>query len=197
MTPSMSRLGRRLGALVRLPEERENALHEWRRRLRGEPGLPPGPVGRVLVICLGNICRSPFAEGLLASRNPALAVRSAGFIAGARDSADPAALRVAARFGVDLAPHETRRLAAEDVDWADLILAMEGHHAGRLTRLYPHGGPKTRLLGDFLPSPPFTIRDPWGLGEDVFVATFQRIEAAVARVSARLAARGPGCSGGS
>jgi protein-tyrosine phosphatase len=132
----------------------------------------------------------------VASRHPELAVRSAGFIAGAGNPADPAALRVAARFGVDLASHEARRLAVEDVDWADLILAMEGDHAARLAQLWPTGRSKTRLLGDFLPSPPFTIRDPWGQGEDVFVRTFESIQAAVEQLSAKLEARGAGCSGG-
>lgn len=188
---------RRAGALVVSSDERANALHEWRRRRGGEPELPPDPVRRVLVICLGNICRSPFAEGLLASQRPELALRSAGLLAGAGAPADATAQRVAARFGVDLAAHAARRLADEDVDWADLILAMEGQHVARLARQWPAGGSKTRLLGDFLPSPPFAIRDPWGQGEDVFARTFERIEAAVEQLSARLAARGPGCSGGS
>jgi low molecular weight protein-tyrosine phosphatase len=183
---------RRLRTLMASSSERANALHEWRRWRGVEPDLPAGSVRRVLVICLGNICRSPFAERLLASRHPELSVRSAGFIAEAGSPADPIALRVAARFRVDLASHATRRLVAEDLDWADLILAMEGDHVARLARLRPTVQPKARLLGDFLPSPPFTIRDPWGQSETVFDLTFQRIEAAVKRVSARLEARSRG-----
>jgi protein-tyrosine phosphatase len=188
---------RRVGSVVASPAERENALHEWRRRRRGEPDLPPAPLRNILVLCMGNICRSPFAEGMLASRHPELALRSAGLRAGAGDPADPAALRAAARFGVDLASHKARHLAAEDVGWADLILAMEGQHLARLVRSWPQGRPKAYLLGDFLSVPPFAICDPWGQSDGVFDRTFQRIEAAVAQVSARLAARGRGCSGGS
>jgi low molecular weight protein-tyrosine phosphatase len=197
MPSSVSQWMRRFGKVIASPAERENSLHEWRRRRRGEPDLPAGPIRQVLVVCLGNICRSPFAAGLLASRHPELAVRSGGLLAGGGRRADVAARRSAARFGVDLGSHASHSVVAQDVDWADLVLAMEGHHWAELARCWPHERPKLRVLGDFLSEPPYTIHDPWGLGQEVFDLTFQRIEAAVRRISAKLEARGRECPGGS
>ena len=188
---------RHLGRLIVSPKARANALHERRRRRRGEPAFPAGPIRRVVIICLGNICRSPFAGELLASLRPSLSVRSRGLAAGEGAPAEPAALRVAARFGIDLSSHQARLLVADDVLWADLILAMEGHHLASLARDWPRQKLEARLLGDFLPEPPFTIRDPWGQSDDFFELTFQRIADAVGRLSLRLEAKGSGCPGGS
>jgi protein-tyrosine phosphatase len=138
----------------------------------------------VLVICHGNICRSPFAAALLARALPDREVRSAGLLAGEGNPADPTALRVARIWDVDLAAHRTRPIAAADVGWADLILGMEGHHAAALERGFPDAGSKSRLLGHFLPSPPYAIADPWGLSESVFEETFERIALAAERLAA-------------
>jgi protein-tyrosine phosphatase len=178
---------RRAGRLVLRPEARDDLLHEWRRRRAGEPPVDPAAVGRVLVICHGNLCRSPFAERLLAARVPALAVRSAGLHAVAGRPAEPAARRIAAAFGVDLEGHAAHRLDRADVHWADLILGMEGHHAAAVRRGWPEARPKAHLLGDFLASPPYRIEDPWGREDAVFRATFERIAGAVERLAARLA----------
>jgi protein-tyrosine phosphatase len=178
---------RSAGRLVLHPEARADALHEWRRRRRGEPRLEAGTIRRVLVLCHGNICRSPFAAQLLAARLPRLDVRSAGLAAVEGRPAEPAARQVAAVFGVDLGAHAARPLDAGQVDWADLILGMEGHHAAAVRRAWPSAGPKTHLLGDFLAAPPFRIEDPWGLDDAVFRATFERIADAVERLALRLA----------
>jgi len=180
---------RSAGRVVLSPRARADALHEVRRRRRGEPALP-ARVERIVVICHGNICRSPFAAALLAARRPELAVRSAGLEAVDGRPAEEAARRVARAFGLELAAHRARRLSAEDAAWADLVVGMEGHHAARVHRAFPGAAAKTVLLGDFLPAPPFRIADPWGCEDAVFEATFERIRAAVERLAARLAERG-------
>src|SRR6266404_712562 len=116
MTSGLARWLRSLARLVRSPAARQDARHELRRRLRGEPGLPEGRLNRVLVLCHGNICRSPFAEALLAARVPALEVRSAGLHAGDGNPADPSAIACAERMGVSLAAHRSARVDAERLD---------------------------------------------------------------------------------
>jgi protein-tyrosine phosphatase len=186
----LKRWARSAGRLVLSPEARADALHEWRRRRRGEPALAPG-IGRVVVICHGNICRSPFAAKLLAARAPRLEVRSAGLAAVEGRPAEPAARRLAASFGVDLERHAAHRLEGRDVEWADLILGMEGHHRAAVRSAWPGAARRTHLLGDFLSEAPHRIDDPWGCEDDVFRATFERIDRAVARLTERLAdARG-------
>lgn len=186
------RWARRAGRLVLSPTARQDTLHEWRRRRRGEPGLPPGPLRRAVVICHGNICRSPFAGLLLAAATPGLEVRTAGLHATEGKPPEPGAVRAAGAFGVDLAGHAAHRLGDADVDWADLVLGMEGHHVASVARRWPGAATKARLLGDFLPDPPFRIEDPYGRDDAFFDATFARIARAVERLAARVAqARAP------
>src|SRR5262245_55242849 len=116
---------RTLARLVRSRPARQDARHELRRRLREEPALPDGPLRRVLVLCHGNICRSPFAEALLTARIPGLEVRSAGLHAADGHPADPSAVACAQRMGVSLAAHRSARVTAELVAWADLVLVMQ------------------------------------------------------------------------
>ena len=130
------------------PAARTNALHELRRRWRGEPGLPPGEIRHLLVICQGNICRSPFAEALLLRHG--VTVRSAGLAARDGEPAEEAAVRAAHRVGIDLAQHATSKLRDSQVEWPDLILCMEGWQAKSVAAQWPSVRHKIRLLGDFL-----------------------------------------------
>lgn len=179
---------RPLGALVRVlrsHDERRDLAWEWRRRITGEPELP-APIGRVLVVCYGNICRSPFAERLLARACPGLEVRSAGFAAGGGDPAEPQAIEVAAEFGIDLSDHVARRFDRAEADWADLILGMTGRHHGMVVDRWPDRAERVRLLGDALDSPPYGLEDPWGQPAEVFRAVYRRIERATERLVARI-----------
>jgi protein-tyrosine phosphatase len=178
---------RALARFVLRAHVRHDALAEWRRRLAGEPALPP-KIDRVLVLCHGNVCRSPFAAALLARRLPQLEVRSAGLAARGGDAADALAARVARRFGVELDAHRTSALDEASAGWADLLLAMQGRHASELERRFRGSGPRVRLLGDFLESPPHAIEHPWGRDEAAFEAVFERIERAVERLASRIEA---------
>jgi protein-tyrosine phosphatase len=170
---------------------RQDAFYEWRRRLRGEPALPAGPIRTVLLICQGNICRSPFAERRLARYSPDLEVKSAGLDTRAGSPAAPGAVRTALRFGVDLGDHAAHSLDREPelLRWADLIVGMQGRHSTQLSRNWGISPEKVRLLGDFLSSPPHAIPDPWGESDAVFAAAFDRIEGAVQRLAAVLQSR--------
>jgi protein-tyrosine phosphatase len=188
MRSAASRWLRSLARIARSAPARHDARYELRRRLRGEPPLPAGALRRVLVLCHGNICRSPFAAALLAKRVPGLEVRSGGLHAGTGNSADPTAVGCAERLGVSLAAHRAQRVDAELLAWADLILVMEGSHAAAISRGWPQFASRVRLLGDYLPDPPHLLPDPWGRPEPVFDRVFARIGSAVDRLVERLEA---------
>jgi protein-tyrosine-phosphatase len=75
---------------------------------------------KILFVCAGNICRSPFAEGLArqlaAERGLDVEFASAGEIALEGDRCPPDAVAVAKEFGVDLLPHRARRLRTDIAD---------------------------------------------------------------------------------
>jgi protein-tyrosine phosphatase len=184
---------RPLLALARFALRRDyrgERMHEWRRRTAGEPRLPPMEAPRILVLCHGNICRSPFAEALLRARCSGALVRSAGFAAGDGMPADPTAIEVAREWQIDLAPHRSRLLTPSELEWAQLVLVMTAPQARALVTRWSDLAPRVRLLGDYLSAAPFAIDDPYGCTPEVFRACFQRIDDATAQLSRRLASAG-------
>ena len=100
----------------------------------------------VLVVCIGNICRSPLGERLLKDKLPELAVSSAGLAAVVGHGADETAAASAAEVGVSLDGHVARQLTAEIGREHDLILVMEPGHKIELSRQFPQLSGKTMLF---------------------------------------------------
>ncbi len=171
---------------ARSAEVRDDLRHEFRRRRNGEPALPAGQIQKIVVICHGNICRSPFAGIDLATRNAGVKVRSAGRAAGSCHPAEPGARRAARNFDIELINHASQPFTDEDVEWADMILAMQGRHFAAIRRRWPEGTDKTHLLGDFFSGGPFLIADPYGHEDEIFAAVFDQIAAAVEALALRL-----------
>jgi protein-tyrosine phosphatase len=148
---------------------------------------------RVLMVCLGNICRSPMAQAVLAARAAAagLAVTadSAGIL-GWHDGSppDPRSVAAAARRGLDIASQRARRVIAEDFARFDLLCAMDGRILDGLRQRRPPGSPaRLGLLMDFAPGPAGrAVPDPYHEGDEAFDAVLDMIEAAVDGLLARL-----------
>ena len=81
-------------------------------------------IQNILVICIGNICRSPMAEYFLKQQYPHLHVESAGISGLIGHPADEKASLCMQRFGIDLSPHVAKKLNAELIKKADLVLVM-------------------------------------------------------------------------
>jgi len=177
------KLAKSVARVVVRADDRQDALAELQRRFGAEPPLPPSPIRCVLVICHGNICRSPFAAALLARQLPALEVRSAGLFAGNGNPAYPSGLQIAKRFEVDLESHRSAPIDDSMLSGVDLVLGMEGRHRAQFARRHPELAARVRLLGHFLQSPPFTLPDPWGSSDDVFVRSFEQISSATKRLA--------------
>ena len=131
----------------------------------------------LVFICLGNICRSPFAEFWMVRRRPDLAdhVTSAGFFPGGRNSPDTAVAVAAQTFDLDLSVHVSRGLS-EVPDGDRLWVVMEHVHLRRLVRAGIPGD-DVLLLGDLDPEPidRRAILDPYGKSHEVFKARYRRI----------------------
>ncbi len=140
---------------------------------------------RVLFVCMGNICRSPCAEGVLrhalleGGLEDAIDVDSAGTIGyHAGNPADPRMRQAAARRGFSL-ESLARKVRLDDFQHFDLIVAMDRENLAELEALaLPRPG-QLRLLSDFLPpESPKDVPDPYYGGEQGFEQVLDMIEAA-------------------
>lgn len=140
----------------------------------------------VLVMCYGNICRSPYAaaklRGLLRERgNQQVRVDSAGFVGPHRES-PPEAIDEASARGFDLRRHRSRVISLESAQRAALIVVMEPGQAREVHRRF--GIPVERLLvlGDLDPEPIRTrvILDPVLKPRTVFAECYDRIDRCLA-----------------
>lgn len=143
----------------------------------------PRSVTRVLVLCKGNICRSPFADrwlhGKLSELNIPIEISSAGLDTTTGKEAYPLAMVVSRDFGIDLRRHRTTMVSKELVMKADVILVMEVAHIHQLLEKFPNVGGKTFLLGHFSEDKPITdIRDPYGCASEEFVQCYRCLVAA-------------------
>ncbi|NIF58004.1 protein tyrosine phosphatase [Enterobacter sp. Ap-916] len=131
-------------------------------------------VRSVLVICSGNICRSPIAERFLRRDCIGLAVDSAGTLEVPAHLADPLAASLCSGSGITLAGHSPRKLTVEMARQYDLLLAMEPHHISEIVALAPWARGKTLLFGHW--SRRRAIPDPWRRGPAFFEHVFGLLE---------------------
>lgn len=141
-------------------------------------------IRNVLVVCVGNICRSPLGERLLQARAPALSVTSAGLGALVGKAADGSASATAARHGVSLDGHVARQFTAELGREADLILVMEPGHKAQIARDTPQFSGKTMLFDHWTAAK--GIADPYQRSDDFHEEVFKQVDAAATAWAKRL-----------
>lgn len=148
---------------------------------------------KVLFICWGNICRSPMAERIArdwaAREGVSAEMTSAGTSSEELGNPiDPRAGRWLDAHGYDPHGHRAHQVDAEELDRADLVVAMEDLHLRRMAHLTDVTGARFHLLSDFDPDaePGSGLPDPWYGGEDGFDDTGRAIEAAMPGLLAEL-----------
>lgn len=191
-TPSPPLPGRVLrGVARRLRLLGERLTHGRRRARLVRSFRPRSATPTILVLCLGNICRSPYAAARLEARLGERArIRSGGFLRSGRSS-PPEAVDAADGRGVDLRPHRSSQIGADDVRNADLIVVMEPGQRDRVERLVPGAGARTIVLGELDPAPWQTraIPDPWGRPPAEFERCYDRVDRCAGALAGLLLAR--------
>lgn len=152
-----------------------------------------GSISRVIFICLGNICRSPLAEGYARQRLSSLglpvSVASAGTISHHRGAgADPGSIAAASRHGIDLAGHCARGVSDRDFAEFDLVVALDSRNLADLARRCPasHQHKLVRLLDFAAGCGHREVPDPYGGTAVDFGDAFTLIRAGVDGLVAQL-----------
>ncbi|CAD5260486.1 MULTISPECIES: low molecular weight protein-tyrosine-phosphatase [Halomonadaceae] len=124
---------------------------------------------RILVVCTGNICRSPVAEAFLKQRLPERHISSAGLGALEGEPVSPFARQLAEADGLDVTSHQARQLTVIMIQEADLILVMSEGQRRAVGQHVPQALGKTLLLGRWLDSGKGrNIPDPYRKSREVF-----------------------------
>lgn len=157
---------------------------------------------RLLFVCMGNICRSPLAQGVFEDH-----VARAGLVdhieadsAGTHayhigEPPDPRSQAIARQHGLDLSHQRARRIAVADLQGFDLVLAMDADNLSQITRLAQRAGGSTvasvhRLL-DFAPEAGTEdIPDPYYGGDDGFARVYHLVDLGSAGLLEHLKRRG-------
>ena len=137
----------------------------------------------ILTLCIGNICRSPLAEVLLARELPQHQVWSAGLAAVVGAGADPLSQQIAAEQALDLSAHRAQQVTAPMCQLADVILVMEQSHKAWLEQQYPLVRGKVFRLGQF---GNFDISDPYRQPREAFDSAWGSIARGVADWAPRI-----------
>ncbi len=147
---------------------------------------------KILVVCLGNICRSPMAEGILRSKikekKLVIVVDSAGtadYHVG--ESPDARAIATSKKFGIDISSLRGRQFIADDFDRFDFIYAMDHSNYNNIKRLARNSGDIKKIFFFYTKeNNALDVPDPWFGGPEGFIDVFDILEESSDRILSEL-----------
>ncbi|MDX8479097.1 low molecular weight protein-tyrosine-phosphatase [Mesorhizobium sp. VK24D] len=155
------------------------------------------PIKSILFVCLGNICRSPLAEGVFRAvwaergegRGMVLdSAATSGWEVGS--APDPRSIAVATSHGIDISGQRARRIAPEDFTRFDLILGMDRSNVRDLKALAPQAArDRIHLYLEFATGTGRDVPDPYYEDQQAFAAVYRMIREASEALAKRLEAR--------
>lgn len=146
---------------------------------------------KILMVCLGNICRSPMAEGIMRSKiekyNLDAEVDSAGFESfHTGDAPDYRAIKVMKTHGIDISGQKSRLFRKSDFNDFDLIFVMDSGNFGDVKSVASTSGQMNKvdyILNTLSPGKNNPVPDPYYGGDDGFERVFKLLDSAAEAIS--------------
>lgn len=147
---------------------------------------------KILMVCLGNICRSPLAEGILASKLSGEnffvdSAGTAGYHIGSQP--DKRSIAIAKTKGVDITYQRARQFQAKDFDEFDFIYAMDSSNYKDILKLAPNKESKAKvkmILNELFPGENVDVPDPYYGSENGFSTVFDMLDQACEIIAEKL-----------
>jgi len=145
-------------------------------------------MSKILMVCLGNICRSPLAEGILKAKTNHLdvVVDSAGTAAyHLGEQPDIRSIEIAKKYGVDLSSQRARQFCTNDFDEFDKIYAMDTSNYANIIALARNESDKEKvdlILNEIDPKSFQSVPDPYYGGENGFQDVYNMLDKACDRI---------------
>ncbi|PWK19490.1 protein-tyrosine phosphatase [Xanthomarina spongicola] len=147
---------------------------------------------KILIVCLGNICRSPLAEGILKSKLPSeeFIVDSAGtgdYHIGS--TPDNRSIKVAKKYGLDISNQRGRQFTELDFIKFDIIYVMDSSNYENVIRLARNENDKNKvkmILNEIYPNQNYDVPDPYTGGIQGFESTFKMLDEACIEIAKTL-----------
>ena len=142
---------------------------------------------QVLMVCLGNICRSPLAEGILRHKSSGnLVIDSAG-TAGYHigEAPDPRSVDIARKYGIDIRSQRGRQFTIDDFSRFDLIYAMDRSNYEHILAMAPDQSSRDKvqmILNELYPGENMDVPDPYYGGDEGFENVFRMLDLACDRI---------------
>ena len=127
-----------------------------------------------MIVCVGNICRSPMAEILLKQYNPNLNIFSSGLGALVGKQADPISVNLMQKKDLNLEHHRAQQINSVLISASNLILTMEKKHINAIQAQFPESRGKVHLIGKWNNNQ--EIPDPYKKSQDAFLLALSLIE---------------------
>ena len=146
---------------------------------------------KIVMVCLGNICRSPLAEGILKAKLPKdYVVDSAGTGAWhAGQQPDKRSITTAKNRGLDITNQRARQFKVSDFDTFDLIYVMDNSNYKNVIALAPNEKAKSKvklILNEIFPNENIDVPDPYYGGDDGFENVFDMLDQACEAIARKL-----------
>jgi len=139
---------------------------------------------KILMVCLGNICRSPLAEGILKSKLPNgnYSIDSAGtgsYHIG--ELPDPRSIKIAQEFDIDITDQRCRQFTVKDFDTFDIIYAMDNSNYNNIIKLSRNDNDSQKvklIMNEVFKNQNYDIPDPYTGGIEGFKNVFMMLDEA-------------------